>query len=62
MNHLGLIQRGLHIENCLLGRLQYGVQPAKYGHRQDDIAIFATHIEIAQHIVRDPPDEVCNPV
>jgi hypothetical protein len=38
------------------------VEPPQHHHRQDYVAIFAAHIEIAQGIVCDPPDEICDPV
>ena len=58
----GLVERGFHVENGLLAVLQHRVQPAQHGHRQDHVAILAAHIEVAQHVVRDAPDVVRNPV
>ena len=52
------IERGLHFEHGLLGRLQHGIEPAQHGHRQDDIAVFAADIDVAEDIVGDVPDEV----
>ena len=54
----GLVERGLHVEHGLLGRLKHGVEPAQHRHRQDHVAVLAAHIEVAQHVVRDAPDEV----
>ena len=53
----GLVERRLHVEHGLLGRLQHGVQPAQDGHRQDDVAVLAADVDVAQHVVGDAPDE-----
>ena len=47
----GLVQGLLHVEDGLLGRLEYGVQPAEDGHGQDDVAILTSHVEVAQDII-----------
>jgi len=52
------VHRGLHVEHGLLGRLQHGVEPAQDGHRQDDVAVLAPHVEVAEDVVGDAPDEV----
>ena len=57
-----LVERGLHVEHGLFGRLQHRVEPAQHGHRQDHVAVFAAHIEVAQHVISDAPDEVGNPI
>ena len=57
-----LVERGLHVEHGLLGRLQHRVEAAQHGHRQDDVAVLAAHVEVAQHVVGDAPDEVGDPV
>ena len=59
---LGLVERGLHVEHGLLGRLEHGVEPAQDGHRQDHVAVLAADVEVAQHVVGDAPDEVGDPV
>jgi hypothetical protein len=51
----------LHIQPGLLGGLQYGIQPADHRHGQDDVSILAAHVDIAQDVVGDPPDEVGDP-
>ena len=53
---------GLHVEHGLLGRLQHGIEAAQHGHRQDDVAVLAADVEVAQHVVGDAPDEVGDPV
>ena len=44
------------------GGFQHRVETAQHHHRQDHIAILAAHIEIAQRVVGDAPDEVRDPV
>ena len=46
---------------ALLGRLQHRVESTQHGHRQDDIAVLAAHVEVAQDVVGDAPDEVGDP-
>ena len=58
----GLVERGLHVEDGLLGRFQHRVEPAQDHHRQDHVAILAPHVQIAEHVVGDAPDEVRDPV
>ena len=52
----------LHVEHGLLGRLEHGVEAAQDGHRQDDVAVLAADVEVAQDVVGDAPDEVRDPV
>jgi hypothetical protein len=59
---LALSSDVLHFKDVLLGRLQHSVQPAQDRHRQDDIPILATYIEVPEYIVSDAPNEVGNPV
>ena len=42
------------------GRFQDGVEAADDGHGQDDVAVFAAHVDVAQHVVGDAPDEVAD--
>ena len=51
------VERRLHVEHGLLGRLKDRVEPAQDRHRQDHVSVLASHVEIAEHVVRDPPDE-----
>ncbi len=62
MDDLRRVERGLHVEHGLLGRLEHRVEPAQDGHRQDDVAVLAADVEIPQHVVGDAPDEVRDPV
>ena len=57
-----LVEHGLHLEHALLAVLQDRVQPAQHGHRQDDVAVLAAHVEVAQDVVGDAPDVVRDPV
>jgi hypothetical protein len=52
------IEGGLHVQHGLLRGLQHGIETAQHGHGQDHIAILAADINVAQHVVRDVPDEV----
>ena len=56
------VERDLHFEHSLLGRLQHGVEAAENGHRQDDVAVFAAHEDVAEGVIGDAPDEVGDPV
>jgi hypothetical protein len=62
MDDAGLIQGGFHCKNSLLGGLQQRIEPPQHRHGQDDVAILAAYIEIAQHVVRNAPDEIGDPV
>jgi hypothetical protein len=59
---LGLVERRPHIEHSLLGRLEHGVEAAQDGHGQDHVTVLATDVEIAEDVVRNPPDEIRDPV
>ncbi len=56
-----LVERGLHGEHGLLGRLEQGVEAPQHRHGQDDVAVLAADIQVAQHVVGDAPDEVDDP-
>ncbi len=55
------VEQGLHVEHSLLGGFQYRIQSAYDSHRENDIAVFAAHVEVAQHIVGDAPNEIGDP-
>ena len=61
-HHAGGVEGGLHVKDGLLAVFQHGVEAAQHGHRQDDVAVFAAHVEIAQDVVGDAPDVVGDPV
>ena len=62
MDDLRLVERGFHVQDGLLGRLEDGVESTQNGHRQDHVAVLATDVEIPEDIVGDAPDEVSDPV
>ena len=58
VGNLGRVERLLHLEHSLFGRLEDGVEPAQNGHRQDDVPILSTNVQVSKDIVGDAPDEV----
>ena len=54
---LGRVEVLLHAQHLLLGAFQQGIQPPDHRHRQNHVPILAPDIHVAQHVVRDPPDE-----
>ena len=56
------VESGAHFEHVLLGGFQHCVKSAQHGHRKDDIAVFPTHVNVAQDIICNPPDVICDPV
>jgi hypothetical protein len=48
---------GYFFQYGFFGGFKQGIQAAKYYHRQDDIAVLSTDVDIAQAVVRDGPDE-----
>ena len=62
LDHAGVVEGGLHVEDGLLAALQHRVEAAQHGHGQDHVAVLAAHVEVAEHIVGDPPDVVRDPV
>ena len=55
-----LVQLRLHALHRLLGRFQHRVQAAHDGHGQNDIAVLAAHIVVAQHVVGNAPDKIAD--
>ena len=62
LDHAGAVERGFHVQDRLLAALQYRVEAAQHGHRQDHVPVLAAHVQVAQHIVGDAPNEVRDPV
>jgi hypothetical protein len=58
IGHTFLIEGGFHLQHGLLGRLEHCVEAAQDGHRQDDIAVSAADVNVAEDVVGDVPDEV----
>ena len=57
-----LVEPSLHVEDGLLGGLEHRVEAPQDGHGQDDVAVLAADVDIAEDIVRDAPDVVGDPV
>ena len=55
--HLFTLETQL-FEYLLFALFQQRIEPPQYHHRQDDITVLAPHIDIAQAVVGDRPDEV----
>lgn len=53
----GFVEQFLGVEDGLLGRLQHRIEPPQHAHGQNDIAVLAPHEQIAEHVIRDAPDE-----
>jgi hypothetical protein len=62
LDDTGTVERGPHVEDGLLGRLQHRVQAAQYGHGEDHVPVLAADVDVAEHVVGDAPDEVGDPV
>ena len=58
----GLVERGPHVEHRRLGRLEERVKATEDRDGEDHIAVLAPDIEVAEHVVRDAPDVVGDPV
>jgi len=57
-----LVERRLHVEHGPLGRLEHDVETAQDGHGENHVAVLAADVEVAEHVVRDAPEEVGDPV
>ena len=62
LDHAGVVEGGLHVEDRLLAALQHRVEAAQHGHGQDHVAVLAAHVEVAQDVVGNAPDVVRDPV
>ena len=56
------VERGLHVEDGLLGGFEHCVEAAQHGHGEDDVPVLAAYVDVAEHVVRDAPDVVGDPV
>ena len=56
------VERLLHVEDGLLGGFEDRVETAEDGHGEDDVAVLAADVDVAEDIVRDAPDVVGDPV
>jgi len=50
------------LEDSSLAGFEQRVEPADDHHGEDDVAIFAAHINVAKDIVGDAPNEVGDPI
>lgn len=57
---LGCVEMLLHAQHSFFCWLKQSIQTANDRHRQDYIAVLAAHIDIAQHVIGDAPDEIHN--
>ena len=57
-----LVEPGLHVEDGPLGGFEDRVEAAEHGHGEDDVAVLAADVDVAEDIVRDAPDVVGDPV
>ena len=62
LDHAGVVEGGLHVEDRLLAALQHRVEAAQHRHGQDHVAVLAAHVQVAQDVVGDAPDVVRDPV
>ena len=56
------VQRGLPVEDGLLGEVERRVEWSEHGHGEDHVAVPAAHVDIAEAVVRDAPSVVGDPV
>ena len=52
-----LVEHLLGFEDCFLRRFKDGIHAAQNAHGQDDVRIFAALEQVAEHVVRDAPNE-----
>ena len=61
VRNVGVVERGVHVEDGGFARLQQRIEPAQDDHWQDHVAVFSAHIEVAENIVGDVPNEFGDP-
>lgn len=61
VDNAGGVERVLHPEHVAFGGFEHGVEAAEDRHGQDDVAVLAANVEVAEHVVGDAPDEVRDP-
>src|SRR5918999_1677006 len=49
-------------EDCFFSRLQHSVETTDDGHRQNNVTVLATNIDIAQDVIGDAPDKIGDPI
>ena len=53
----GRVEPRLEVEHGLLGGLEHRVEAADDRHREDDVAVLAADVDVAEAVVGDAPDE-----
>ena len=48
---------GDRTQHGIFAVFQQTVQPPQHEHRQNDIAVFASHVDITQAVISDRPDK-----
>ena len=54
----GFVEPLLFVQDFLLVGFQHGVEAPEDGHGEDDVAVFAPDVDVAEVVVSDSPDEV----
>ena len=54
------VQLLLHRANRLLRRFQHRIEPTDHDHGQNNVAVLATYVDIAQYVVGNAPNEVAD--
>ena len=62
LGHFVGVQELLALEHRVFRRFEHGIEPPQHGEGQDDVTVFAAHVNVAQAVVSDVPDEVGNPL
>ena len=62
LGHLVGVQELLTLEHHVFRRFEHGIEPPQHGERQDDVTVFTAHVNVAQAVISDVPDEVGNPL
>ncbi len=62
MDYCSLVERDHHVEHGLFGWFEHRVEAAQNCHRQDDVTVLTSHIEVAQDIISNAPDVAGDPV
>ncbi len=57
-----LVEKFFTFQNHVLGGFEHGIEPAQYGEGQDDVAVLAAHVHVAQTVIGNVPDEVGDPL
>jgi hypothetical protein len=52
----------LHVQNRLLRWFEDGIETTQDRHWKDHVPVLTTHLEVAQDVVRNPPNEVSDPI